>query len=979
MIGQTLSHYRVLERLGSGGMGVVYKAHDTKLDRHVALKLIPPELTRDAATRERFVQEARAASALDHPNICTIYEIDTTPEGQMFIAMALYDGGTLKRSIDDGPLPAAEALAIATQIAEGLAEAHEAGIVHRDIKPANVMLTKHRLVKVVDFGVAKLLGVTGLTQTGSTLGTLAYMSPEQLDGAEVDQQSDIWSLGAVLYELLTGAPPFTAESQWAVMNAIGNHDPEPPSAVAKGISPELDRLVMRSLEKTKDKRFGSARELLRVATACNEASRPGVPSSLTTPRSNRRGLLVAAAATVLLVTSAVAWAWSSVNGSRWAREEALPEIARLVDEEGAFSAAFALAEEAERVIPGDPFLADLWDDVSAPVSIETLPSGADVYFRGFVDQDGDWIPLGQTPLVDVRLPRGLFQWRIERVGYAPLIMTAHNPGGMLGNYPGLENPLSPGRRVELLPAADLPEDMLYVPAGSESLPLSGFGFDLVPLGSFLIDKYEVTNEQFKEFVDSGGYERPEYWEGLEFIMDGQELSWETAIAQFTDRTGRPGPATWELADYPDGQASYPVGGVSWYEAAAYAVFRDKSLPTVYHWARAAHTDGSQPFVIASSNISASGPAAVGAHAGTGPFGAYDTVGNVREWVWNSDGDARWSLGGAWSDRPYMATLRHSLPPFDRSSLNGFRLVRYLDPDPPPQELTEPLPIGRIDHSDGEPVSDEVYASMVPQFAYSLAPLADSVEWIDESNRAYVRHRISVDAGYDGERTPIHLFLPKTGSPPYPTVLFFPGLASFTDAGHSDDGMLSFEGPEEFVWKSGMALAWPVYYRSFERSATPSGLSGSELRRYEINRLVRWRADVGRTLDYLETRDDIDIDRLMYLGFSFGASVALPILALEDRFRAAILVSGGVGGTAQNPDVYSLNHLPRATLPVLMVNGEYDRIFPQDTRQEPLLARLGTPLEDKRYRVYEAGHWPLPRAEWIPEALAWTERYLGPID
>ena len=202
MEGQTVSHYRVLEKLGGGGMGVVYKALDTHLDRHVALKLLPPELTRDDDARGRFVLEAKAASALDHPSICTIYDIDETPDGQMFIAMGYYDGETLKERIGRGPLPVAEALDIAIQMAKGLAEPHSADIVHRDIKPANVMLTKNGLVKIVDFGIAKLLGVTGPTQTGTTLGTVSYMSPEQVAGENADQQSDVWALGAVLYEML---------------------------------------------------------------------------------------------------------------------------------------------------------------------------------------------------------------------------------------------------------------------------------------------------------------------------------------------------------------------------------------------------------------------------------------------------------------------------------------------------------------------------------------------------------------------------------------------------------------------------------------------------------------------------------------------------------------------------------------------------------------------------------------------------------
>ena len=195
MEGQTVSHYRVLEKLGGGGMGVVYKALDTKLNRTVALKFLPPELTRDDEARQRFVQEAPAASALDHPNICTVYDIDSTADGQLFIAMAFYDGETLKKRIERGPLRVEEALDVAIQIAQGLKRAHEARIVHRDIKPANLMITKDGLIKIVDFGIAKLMGQTGLTRTGTTLGTVAYMSPEQVSIAEADQRPDVWALG----------------------------------------------------------------------------------------------------------------------------------------------------------------------------------------------------------------------------------------------------------------------------------------------------------------------------------------------------------------------------------------------------------------------------------------------------------------------------------------------------------------------------------------------------------------------------------------------------------------------------------------------------------------------------------------------------------------------------------------------------------------------------------------------------------------
>ncbi len=243
MIGKTISHYKILEKLGEGGMGDVYKAEDTNLDRIVALKFLPMETTRDKDIKTRFIHEAKAASSLQHHNIYTIHEIDETDEGQLFIVMDCYEGKTIEEKIKQSPLEIDEALDITVQIAQGLDKAHKKKIIHRDIKSANIIVTTDGIVKIVDFGIAKLAGQTKVTKDGTSLGTASYMSPEQTLGKEVDHRTDIWSVGVVLYEMLTGLPPFQGDYEQAVVYSIMNEEPKPLTGLRTGSPLELERIV----------------------------------------------------------------------------------------------------------------------------------------------------------------------------------------------------------------------------------------------------------------------------------------------------------------------------------------------------------------------------------------------------------------------------------------------------------------------------------------------------------------------------------------------------------------------------------------------------------------------------------------------------------------------------------------------------------------------------------------------------------------
>ena len=261
VIGSTISHYKIVAKLGEGGMGVVYKAEDTQLRRTVALKFLPRETLDEEEVKARLIREAQAAASLDHPNICQVFGIHEE-DGEIFIAMAYIDGPSLAEKIKERPLPLDEALTIATQIAEGLQEAHEQGVVHRDIKPQNVLLTGKGQVKILDFGLASLTGRSKLTKTGTTMGTPAYMSPEQLEGKNVDRRADIWALGCVLYEMLTQKSPFEADYEQAIGYGILNEDPEPVTAQRAGLPTEIDRLLSKTLAKSLAERYQHADELL---------------------------------------------------------------------------------------------------------------------------------------------------------------------------------------------------------------------------------------------------------------------------------------------------------------------------------------------------------------------------------------------------------------------------------------------------------------------------------------------------------------------------------------------------------------------------------------------------------------------------------------------------------------------------------------------------------------------------------------------
>ena len=975
LVGQTVSHYRIVERLGGGGMGIVYKAVDTRLNRFVALKFLSASLTRDPDAKERFVQEAQAASALDHPNICTIHEIDEAPDRGLFLTMAYYEGETLKHRIERGPLPVDEALDVATQVSQALARAHESGIVHRDIKPANLMLPKDGPVKIVDFGLAKLVGTSELTKTGTTVGTVAYMAPEQIRGSDSGPAQDVWAVGVVLYQMLAGKRPFEAKDDLAIVSRILDTPPDPLGVARPSLPDAVLRVVARALDKNVTHRYPTGTELLTDLRACRAAIAPGPPAAATISHLLRRPLVVAGIVAVLVAASVPAGiAYRRASRERWVRDEAVPQLTQLVAKDD-YIAAFGLAQEIERYSPNDPLLANLWPQFSVPASVVTSPDGADVYMQPYAQTDDHWTHLGRTPLKGVRLPRVVLKFRLEKGGFEPRIVVAKNPSSLLQNGLGRPRPIT----IELLPAGTTPE-MVPVAGGTYPVPLSGFASDArFTLDRFAIDRYEVTNKAFKQFVDSGAYGKPDLWQGLTFAIDGRNVGWDEARVRFHDSSDRPGPATWEVGQYPPGQDDYPVGGVSWYEAVAYCRSVGKTLPTVYHWSRAALAADEinspvAPPIIMASNFGGKGPMRVGAAGGIGPYGTFDMGGNVREWVWNeSENGRRWILGGGWNDPEWMLVQRNSMRPLDRSPSNGFRCARY-DEKALRAELTSSMQVILRDARTAKAVSNEVYEVFRRQYAYGKSPLNERTESTDASNKDWTKLRITIDTGYDNGRLPLHLYLPRNGTPPYQLVMFFPGLGAF--AGSAPSETLQPQNLD-YILRSGRALVQPIYKGSFERWDPFLNQRGEESMRAVRARMVEWREEVGRTLDLLATRQDIDTARVAYVGASFGASMMLPILGLEDRFKTAVLLAPGFTYRPVPPEADFVNYASHVTMPVLMIGGRQDYVLPLEEAQKPLFERLGTPAEHKRHVVFDAGHAAdYPRSQVVREVLGWLDTYLG---
>jgi formylglycine-generating enzyme required for sulfatase activity/dienelactone hydrolase len=662
-----------------------------------------------------------------------------------------------------------------------------------------------------------------------------------------------------------------------------------------------------------------------------------------------------------------------LSSSREARLELIPRIEALLADDD-IRGAYALALDAERALPDDPVLARLLSTLAVRMSFITEPVGADVYYRHYGDAEDNWERLGTTPIEDVRLPRSVLHWRFEKPGYETAERATES---FDGTY-----------RVRLN-EGQLGDGMVAIPAGQRNFLLTGYARDHFEVPTFQADRFEVTNEAYSEFVRGGGYEDAAYWSHLDIVRDGTTMSWEEAVDDLRDATGRFGPSTWEGGTYAEGTGQHPVSGISWYEAAAYAKYRGKQLPTIYQWSMMTLIPdydeiepapgtfpGYGPFrsmLAALSNFSDEGAAAVGQHRATGPFGTYDVAGNVREWCWNATGDTgeRYILGGSSEDPNYLYTYGVAESPWDRSARNGVRLVRYDSASERIVALLQPLAVPATEKL--EPVTDEVFQVYRDLFDYDRTPLNTREEMAARDTSHWTRETVSYDATYDDERVIAHVFLPKNIEPPYQVVVYYPSSNAILRE-TSDELQLSFV---DFIIKSGRAVVHPVLWATYERNTGLDTTWPKPTREYS-NNVVRWIQDFRRTVDYLETRPDMDLERLGFYGFSWGGWNGPVVLALDDRFKTGVFVSGGIPPTLARPEASSASYASRVTQPVLMISGEADVIRPVETYQAPMFESLGTSDELKRHAILSGGHLPsVP--ETIAETLAWFDHYLGEVE
>jgi len=687
----------------------------------------------------------------------------------------------------------------------------------------------------------------------------------------------------------------------------------------------------------------------------------------------------------LLVLGAVTYATINYFKGQAAKEEArkgIAEIERLVELSWRdYSEAYEKAKELEKIIPGDPKLKTLIKESSVKINVNTEPEGAEVFIQKYNSPDGDWISIGRAPIDSVELPIAVLRWKVELPGYETVL--AVETDFEFKDFTnltklGLVAPKDFFRKLDTL--GSIPKGMTRV-LGSK-MPYG-------KLEDFFIDIYEVTNRQYKEFVDAGGYSDEKYWT-KPFTHNGKKVSWKEAMQLFRDKSGQPGPSTWLNGAYPVGEEDFPVSGVSWYEAQAFAKFANKELPTGDHWGLAR---GEGTFVIKwpqmggdglfapFSNFNHNGPVKVGSLNGLTAYGTFDMAGNVKEWCTNDTQLGKLLRGGGWNSNSYEFNHPSQAPPFDRSEANGFRCVRFPDGRPQPEpvyRLTEILlPQHRVQNT-LPPVTDEAFTIYRTFYDYDKVEIHPKIVKKDETRPGWIYEKIVYQAAYNDEEIIAHLFLPKNVKPPYQAVIYGPGSASLYQANSNDiENYYEFPIFLEYIVRSGRAVLFPVCQGTFERRSDAKGFIhlGAPTHQYTeyMSQVVK---DYRKSIDYLQTRNDIDTDKIAFYGMSWGPFIGVILSGVETRLKANVFVSSGLRDFGR-PEASLSSFVNRIKIPTLMLNGRYDSIFPYDLFIQPMYESLGTPKADKKLVLFDSDHIP-PKEGMVTETLNWLDIYLGKV-
>ena len=646
-----------------------------------------------------------------------------------------------------------------------------------------------------------------------------------------------------------------------------------------------------------------------------------------------------------------------------------------------YSEPYYLAKEMEKIIPDNEELQEYIRKSSVRINITSDPQGADVFVKLYDSPEAEWQHIGITPVDSVEMPMSALRWKLEKDGFTPMEAAALTV--QFGDFT-TPSPLLVGQDFhrDLQPENPKTADMVMIPGG------------IMPTGEvpdFYIDRYELTNQQYADFIEQGGYSNSQYWSAMINTMSHPER-WKEVVNTFIDSTGNPGPSTWKNGTYPEGNEKYPVSGISWYEATAYASFAGKELPTNDHWALAAGANtmiinayqlGGVAIFAPFSNFHNQHSVEVGSMKGITAYGALDMCGNVREWCWNQTKLGRIIRGGAWNDNPYMFGGASQADPLDRSAYNGMRCAYYPSKDSIRKstfDRIETIKFGNIEDAVlPKPIDETEFARYKDFFEYDDLDLAAVVESSVPNEDGWTLETISLNAAYDNERFTAYLFLPENSEPPYQTIIYAGGAGIFMQK-NSEDIENYFEFPAflRFLLKSGRAVLFPVINGSFERGndALQKIIPRPNTRLF-ADFIIRIIKDYRRSLDYLETRGDIDLNKVAFYGLSGGPSIGFRLDAVDSRVKLNIFYAGGLPAGSTRPEVNPAYFLPRVTIPTLMINGRFDTAWRIDHEIKNMYELLGTPDKDKKLVLFDSDHLA-PKKDLVREALSFLDEYFGTV-